>query len=79
MRYFDSIGLVPYLVLYKWLRSTATTGTNATIYSRLIMPISYFIYRVLRGRLIGKNLIAVATTTSNESPVVLYNDESIGR
>ena len=60
MRYFDSVGLVPYLVLYKWFGSTATTGTNATIYSRLIMPISYLIYQVFRGRLIGKNLIAVA-------------------
>jgi hypothetical protein len=60
MRYFDSVGLVPYLVIYKWLGSTATTGTNATIYSRVIMPISYLIYRVFRGRLIGKNLIAVA-------------------
>jgi hypothetical protein len=64
MRYFDSIGLVPYLVLYKWLRSTATTGTNATIYSRVIMPISYLIYRVFRGRLIGKNLIAVASVAT---------------
>ena len=64
MRYFDSVGLVPYLVLYKWLRSTATTGTSATIYSRVIMPISYLIYRVFRGRLIGKNLIAVAAVAT---------------
>ena len=64
MRYFDSVGLVPYLVLYKWLGSTATTGTNATIYSRVIMPISYLIYRVFRGRLIGKNLIAVAAVAT---------------
>jgi SAM-dependent methyltransferase len=64
MRYFDSVGLVPYLVLYKWLRSTATTGTNATIYSRVIMPISYLIYRIFRGRVIGKNLIAVAAIAS---------------
>ena len=64
MRYFDSVGLVPYLVLYKWLRSTATTGTNATIYSRVIMPISYLIYRIFRGHVIGKNLIVVAAIAS---------------
>jgi hypothetical protein len=55
---------VPYLVLYKWLGSAATTGTSATIYSRVIMPISYLIYRVFRGRLIGKNLIAVAAVAT---------------
>ena len=64
MRYFDTVGLVPYLVLYKFLRSTATTGANATIYSRVIMPISYFVHRLFGGRFIGKNLIAVATTAS---------------
>ena len=60
LRYFDAIGLLPYLLMYKWLRSTATAGTNAVVYSRLIMPISYFLYRLTQGRLIGKNLIAVA-------------------
>jgi protein-L-isoaspartate O-methyltransferase len=60
VHYFDSVGLIPYLVIYKWLRSTCTQGANATVYSRLILPLSALLYRWSSGRLIGKNLIAVA-------------------
>jgi SAM-dependent methyltransferase len=60
LRYFDAVGLLPYFVIYKLLRSTSTEGTNAVIYSRVIMPISYLLYRLTNGRLIGKNLVAVA-------------------
>ena len=60
IRYFDIVGLIPYLVIYKWLRSTLIDGANAILYSRLILPISALFYRLSGGRLIGKNLIAVA-------------------
>lgn len=60
IRYFDSVGLIPYLVTYKWCRSTAVSGTNAVAYSRLILPLSAFLYRLTRGRLVGKNLVAMA-------------------
>jgi SAM-dependent methyltransferase len=60
IRYFDTVGLIPYLVIYKWLRSTRIDGANAILYSRLILPISALFYRLSGGRLIGKNLIAVA-------------------
>jgi len=60
IRYFDTVGLIPYLVIYKLLRSTQTDGANATVYSRLILPVSALLYRLSGGRLIGKNLIAVA-------------------
>ena len=60
LEYFDSVGLLPYLVIYKWLRSTAVAGTNAVVYSRVVLPISNVLHRLTRGRLIGKNLIAVA-------------------
>jgi ubiquinone/menaquinone biosynthesis C-methylase UbiE len=60
IRYFDTVGLLPYYVIYKLLRSTSTAGTNAVIYSRIIMPISYLLYRFSKGHLIGKNLVAVA-------------------
>lgn len=60
IRYFDTVGLIPYFVIYKLLRSTAVNGANATIYSRLVLPVSVWFYRCSRGRLIGKNLIAVA-------------------
>jgi len=61
LRFFDSVGLIPYLVIYRWMKSTATEGVNATIYSRLILPLAYVMYKLSQGRLIGKNLLAVAT------------------
>lgn len=61
VRYFDTVGLVPYLIVYRWLRSTRTDGTNAVVYSRLILPLSALLYRLSGGRLIGKNLIAVVS------------------
>ena len=60
IRYFDSVGLIPYLVMYKWCRSTAVSGTNAVAYSHLILPLSAFLYRLTRGGLVGKNLVAMA-------------------
>lgn len=60
IRYFDAVGLLPYLVLYRWCRSTAVSGTNAVVYSRLVLPLSALLYRLTRGRLVGKNLVAMA-------------------
>lgn len=67
LRYFDTIGILPYLVMYKWLGSKATTGANATVYSRLILPVSYILHRLSGGRIIGKNLIAVAQAAKSAS------------
>jgi len=69
MKYFDAVGLLPYLVLYKWLGSTSTSGVSAKFYSRVILPISDIAYKLLRGRLLGKNLIVVAGRTPPEKRV----------
>ena len=61
LHYFDVVGLLPYPFLYKILGGTSTGGVNAPVYSRIVMPLSLLLYFVTRGRLIGKNLIAVAT------------------
>lgn len=61
IRFFDTVGLIPYLVIYKWLRSTATSGTNATLYSRVVLPLSLAFFHVSHGFLIGKNLVGIAT------------------
>jgi len=66
LQYFDAVGLLPYLVMYKWLRSTAVSGANAMVYSRIILPASKLLYRLSRGRLIGKNLIVVAETDGKQ-------------
>ena len=68
LEYFDSVGLLPYLVVYKWLRSTAVSGTNAVVYSKLILPVSRVLHRMSRGRLIGKNLVAVAAMANAAQP-----------
>ena len=60
IQYFDSVGLLPYLIMYKWFCSTAVAGANAAIYSRVILPAARVLHRLSRGRLIGKNLVVVA-------------------
>jgi len=59
VRYFDSVGLIPYLIVYRLFRSTSVTGLGAKIYSMIILRISFLLYIVFRGRLVGKNLIAI--------------------
>jgi 2-polyprenyl-3-methyl-5-hydroxy-6-metoxy-1,4-benzoquinol methylase len=60
VRYFDTAGLLPYLIIYRILRSKKVSGVNARIYSQVILRISYVIFRIFGGLIIGKNLIITA-------------------
>jgi hypothetical protein len=64
LRFLGAVGLLPYLFLYTILGGTSTDGINTAIYSRIIMPLSLLHSFITRGRLIGRNLIAVATLLS---------------
>ncbi|MGI8519093.1 MAG: hypothetical protein ACR2MC_00530, partial [Actinomycetota bacterium] len=60
LRYFDLLGVLPYLVVYRWLHSTQISGSTIWGYDRLIVPLSRLIQRVLREPPAGKNVILVA-------------------
>jgi len=57
---FDSVGLIPYWLVYKLGKSTQVSGANAKFYSWVILRLSHALFVTTRGRLIGKNLIVVA-------------------
>jgi SAM-dependent methyltransferase len=59
-RYFDVLGVLPYLVVYRWLRHASISSSSVWGYDRLIVPTSRFIQRVLRDPPLGKNVILVA-------------------
>ena len=64
---FETVGLLPYLLIYRLARSTSVDGRFGEVFSRVVLPLSALLYRVTRGHLIGKNLICVATPNSQPS------------
>jgi SAM-dependent methyltransferase len=64
LRYFDVLGLLPYLVVYRWLRRTDISSSSIWGYDRLIVPVSRLIQRILRQPPAGKNVILVAVKGS---------------
>jgi SAM-dependent methyltransferase len=60
LRYFDVLGVLPYLIVYRWLHHTHISGSTIWGYDRVIVPISRLIQRVLRDPPAGKNVILVA-------------------
>lgn len=60
LRYFDVLGLLPYLVVYRWLHRTDISSSTMWGYDRLIVPISRLIQQILRHPPAGKNVILVA-------------------
>lgn len=64
---FETVGLLPYLLIYRLAGSTSVDGRLGQVFSRVVLPLSALLYRLSQGRLIGKNLICVATRTSQVS------------
>jgi SAM-dependent methyltransferase len=63
LRYFDLLGVLPYLVAYRWLRGDGISGSTVWLYDRLIVPVSRLVQRALRDPPAGKNFILVALKT----------------
>jgi SAM-dependent methyltransferase len=61
--YFDVLGVLPYLVVYRWLRRPAISGSTVWGYDRLIVPASRLIQRMIGRPPIGKNVLLVALKT----------------
>jgi SAM-dependent methyltransferase len=60
LRYFDVLGVVPYLVVYRWLHRTDVSSSTVWSYDRGIVPVSRLIQRVVPSPPFGKNVILVA-------------------
>ena len=60
LRYFEVVGIIPYLVICRFFRRIAEDDGSKRLYNNVILPLSSLVDKVLRGRLIGKNLVLVA-------------------
>jgi SAM-dependent methyltransferase len=58
--YFDVLGVLPYLVAYRWLRRPAISGSTVWGYDRLIVPSSRLLQRAFGHPPIGKNILLIA-------------------
>lgn len=67
LRYFDVVGVVPYLVVYRWLHRTDVSSSTVWSYDRGIVPLSRLIQRVLGDPPVGKNVILVASKDQNDA------------
>ncbi len=57
-RYFDVMGIIPWYIAFVLLGQT-TSGTNVTLYDRLVVPVMRRVESVVKPPL-GKNLLLVA-------------------
>jgi hypothetical protein len=59
-RYFDVLGVLPYLIVYRLLRHDDITGSTMWAYDRVAVPLSRWIQRTLPQPPVGKNVVLVA-------------------
>jgi 2-polyprenyl-3-methyl-5-hydroxy-6-metoxy-1,4-benzoquinol methylase len=59
--YFDVLGVLPYWLVYRLAGRTNISGTSMWGYDRVIVPVSRLLQRVAPDRLIGKNVLLIAT------------------
>jgi hypothetical protein len=57
-RYFDVMGVIPWYIAFVLLKQT-TTGTNVTLYDRIVVPVMRHVESLVTPP-IGKNLLLVA-------------------
>jgi hypothetical protein len=60
LRYFDVLGVLPYFVVYRLLRSQEISGSTMWGYDRVLVPLSRMLQAMLRKPPFGKNVILVA-------------------
>jgi 2-polyprenyl-3-methyl-5-hydroxy-6-metoxy-1,4-benzoquinol methylase len=59
-RYFDVLGVLPYLVVYRLARHDDIAGSTLWGYDRAVVPLSRLLQRAVRRPPLGKNVILVA-------------------
>lgn len=58
-RYFDLLGALPYLAVYRWARRPAISGSTVWGYDRMIVPVSRMLERLVPHPPVGKNVLFV--------------------
>jgi SAM-dependent methyltransferase len=68
LRYFDVVGVLPYLVVYRLLRRPAISGSTLWGYDRLLVPVSRRLQRAVPRPPLGKNVVLVARKAETRAP-----------
>jgi SAM-dependent methyltransferase len=58
-RYVDLLGILPWLLIMKWLRSRRLSARSVLVYDRLVVPVMSRIEKLVRPP-VGKNVLLVA-------------------
>lgn len=58
--YFDPLGVLVYMFMYRILGIKRLGTGSVFLYDRVLLPLSEWIARVVRHRIVGKNLIMIA-------------------
>ena len=54
------LGVVPYLIVYRWLHHSTISSSTIWGYDRVIVPLSRLLQRIVDDPPVGKNVILVA-------------------
>jgi len=66
-RYFDALGMLPWLIINRWAGATRFSPAAARLYDRIGVPLTRTAERLITPPA-GKNLILVATRDTSRSP-----------
>lgn len=64
IKFFNPLAIFPYWIMYRLLKVGSVGSGQLGVYDRLIVPVAYKMIDVVRGKIIGINLIAVLSSSS---------------
>jgi 2-polyprenyl-3-methyl-5-hydroxy-6-metoxy-1,4-benzoquinol methylase len=64
IKFFNPLAIFPYWIMYRLLKVRSVGSGQLGVYDRLIVPVAYKMIDVVRGKIIGINLIAILSPRS---------------
>lgn len=59
IKYFNPLAIIPYWIMYRLIKVRSVGNGQLGLYDRIMVPLSYRLIDIGRGRIFGNNLIAV--------------------
>ena len=69
IRWMDTLGVIPYFLMYRVLRRSSLGASTAWMHESLLVPMSRGVERIIGHPRFGKNLIAIAERPDDPSGV----------
>ena len=61
IKYFNPLAIIPYWIMYRLVKVRSVGSGQLGLYDRIMVPLSYRLIDIGKGRIFGNNLIAVLT------------------